>query len=79
MDGWSRTKPKVGWWVGSSLRARRKPEARAGGGRAPVDRLDAVGDLELAEHAVGMGLDRADGDQQRSRDFRFGRAAREQV
>ena len=43
------------------------------------DRLGAAGDLELAKYAGGMALDHADGDQQRSRDFGVGRAARDQV
>ena len=43
------------------------------------DRLGAAGDLELAENIVGVCLDRADGDHERSRDFGVGLAARDQA
>ena len=43
------------------------------------NRLGAAGDLELAENAVGVGLDRAEGDHKRSCDFGVGLAARDQA
>src|SRR6266545_926039 len=43
------------------------------------DRLGAAGDLELAKNAVGVGLDRAQGNDQYLRDLRVGHAARDQA
>ena len=43
------------------------------------DRLGAAGDLQLAKNAVGVGLDRAQGNDQYLRDLRVGHAAGDQA
>ena len=59
--------------IGESLQLEQPQVARQRNG------LGAAGDLELAKNAVGMDLDRTDGDHERSRDFGVGLAARDQV
>ena len=61
------------------LRERRKPRLEQLQVARQCNRLGAAGDLELAENAVGVGLDRADGDHQRLGDFGVGLASRHQA
>ena len=79
-EAWAeRTQPKVGWQVDSLLRARGTPQLEQLKVARQYDRLGAAGDLQLAENAVGVGLDRADGDHQCPHNFGIELAAGDQA